>query len=142
CRGFLRLVREEGRESRGLVAALGALETEMCRDDPQPMPVGDDHGIDRAARLAGGKTDVVEPNPLDRLAGEQRIAEISTMCAQADAGRVVMPGRLREKRPLIDIACDAVLGVDLLQSDNIGIELADNLGDALRIKPSIHAAAS
>src|SRR6185437_15423897 len=121
CRGFLRLVREEGRESRGLVAALGALETEMCRDDPQPMPVGDDHGIDRAARLAGGKTDVVEPNPLDRLAGEQRIAEISTMGAQAYAGRIVVPRRRREKRPLIDIAGDTMLCIDLLEGDNVGI---------------------
>src|SRR5512146_3234289 len=105
------------------------------------MPLGDDHGVDRAARLAGGKADVVEPNPLDRLAGEQRVAEISTTGAQADAGRVVMARRRSEKRPLIDITGDAVLCVDLLQGDNVGIELADDLGNALRIKTSVHAAA-
>src|SRR5690242_7350131 len=104
------------------------------------MSVGDDYGIDCAARLARGKTDIVEADPLDRLAGEQRVAEISTTGAQADAGRIVMPRRRCEKRPLIDIAGDAMLRVDLLQADNVGIELADNLGDALRIKTSVHAA--
>src|SRR6185503_4880790 len=133
----------QGREQAArLLAPLAPMQTQMRDDDAQRTALDDELGIDGAARLVAADAEVDMAQPAHGKARQQRIAEAAAMIAQMRAAGRREAGHLGEKAPLLDEASEAMARIDLLQPDDVGMEFAQHLADALGIVAVVDADAA
>ena len=115
----------------------------------QQAQVGDDHAhgdavdvevdVQRGARLASIDGQIDVPDVQHRAAGQERVAVVTVGAEQGRPGDRVMAQRRREVLHLHGRAGLAGAGVDLLQTDDVGVDLPQHGRDTGRVALAVGA---
>ena len=111
----------------------------MRDDDAELMPLDRKLSVKRVPRLIAAHAQIDVAHGLDRETRQQRIGKAGAVIAILAPGHGEKTGRFGKMRTLIELPVVARAEIDLLQADDVGAELAQHGGDAVRIIAPIDA---
>ncbi len=114
-----------------LLPPLAGTQPEMGDDDAQGAAVDGKLDIDGAARLIAGDAEIDMADGAHGKACQQRIAEAAAVVAAMRARHDGKAGGIGEIAALIELPGAPAAGIDLLQADDVGAELAQHRGGAV-----------
>ena len=127
-----------GEQAAHLAAAPQPRQIEMHADDAQFLPADADLGHHRAARLQRRQFENAAIEQLGRLADEQGIA-VPAEPAGADVERHRLPWAMLDQIVRDRTVLEAEAAIRLLQRDDVGVDLAQYVDDAIGAAAAVRA---